>query len=114
MRLAAVLAAALALVSVGGCFPYLRGDRPRQRAASCESACDHYLACRQTTDPELERGCLTECRSIFVSDGVADEGSLREFEELECYDAVAFVEGPSGRPPGGPVATGGAHADRKR
>jgi hypothetical protein len=44
--------------------------------------------------------CVRECSNIFVNDGEIDAESLKEFEQLECADAIAFVEGASGRAPG--------------
>lgn len=79
---------------------------------SCEGACDHYLTCKGDGRPAVFRECVAECRDIFVSNGQADHDSLRDFEELDCEDTVAFVEGTRGgspapvEPGSGPVAGG--------
>jgi hypothetical protein len=110
MRRLVVLAVGLISIAAG-CVRGVRPDEPFEASASCTSACSYYVECRQSSDPELDRSCLAECQTIFVTDGVVDEGSLRELEELECYDLVAFVEGPSGRPPGVRAATPDADGD---
>jgi len=46
------------------------------------------------------RSCVAECTEIFIEDGEPDTESLKEYERLSCSDAVAFVEGSSGRGPG--------------
>jgi hypothetical protein len=66
---------------------------------TCEGACRHYLACKGSDDETAFRACLSECRLIFSS-----AETLEAFEKLDCADAIAFVEGSSGRGPGDPPA----------
>lgn len=96
-RLAALL---VLLVGPAGCLRNLRGEPPAAEFGTCEGACEHYTECRGGGDPALLDGCVAECRTIFETDGEVDGGSLREFEDLECGDAIAFVEGAGGRRPG--------------
>lgn len=67
---------------------------------TCEGACRHYTSCKGTSDRGVRDACIQECTEIFIEDGEADTESLKEFERLSCEDAVAFVEGSSGRGPG--------------
>ncbi len=67
----------------------------QQLTGTCDGACDYYLACKRSADAPTRKACVQECSFIF-----SDDESLMAFESLECSDAVAFVEGPSGRPPG--------------
>jgi hypothetical protein len=83
------------------CLRYTRSAGTYGERGTCDSAWSYYVGCRGGGDAALARGCLDECEAIFVTDGVTDAESLREFEALECNDAIAFVEGDSGRPPGG-------------
>lgn len=69
---------------------------------TCEGACRHYTSCKGTKDKQVTHACVVECTEIFVDDGEPDAESLKEFERLSCPDAVAFVEGSSGRGPGSP------------
>ncbi len=81
----------------------------RQLTGTCDGACDYYLACKRSDDPPTRDACVKECGFIF-----SDDESLMAFESLECSDAVAYVEGPSGRGPGskGQPPTGSAAASR--
>jgi len=67
----------------------------RRVTGTCEGACSYYLACKRSDDSVAHAACVNECREIFDS-----SETLKEFERLECKDAVAFVEGSSGRGPG--------------
>jgi hypothetical protein len=94
---------ALALLLASGCAVSCVRSSYRSRktevAGTCEGACHHYVVC---ADPKNEdatyRECLGECREIFVSDGRPDADTLRDYERLECEDAVSFVEGHRKRP----------------
>ncbi|HTM20677.1 MAG TPA: hypothetical protein VL172_09225 [Kofleriaceae bacterium] len=79
----------------------------RQLTGTCDGVCDYYLACKQSADAKTRDACVQECSFIF-----SDDESLMAFESLECPDAVAYVEGPSGRAPGtkGTSPTGAAAA----
>lgn len=94
LRLLLAGALSAGLLTVVACAP-----RPyrveRQLTGTCEGACDYYLACRRSSDDATRVACVKECSFIF-----SDDESLMAFESLECSDAVAFVEGPSGRAPG--------------
>jgi len=94
-----VLAALLLALALAGCA----SGRFWVRASgdpSCESLCDYYVACRDISDSAIHGACVAECREIFYEDGQPDTRSLRDFQRLECSEAVAFIEGSSGRPPG--------------
>ena len=67
---------------------------------SCEAVCDYYAACRKLEDKAVRTACVAECKDIYYEDGKRDSRSLRQFQRLECTEAVAFIEGSSGRPPG--------------
>jgi hypothetical protein len=108
-----LLSAALAtsLLAIVACAP-----RPyvvqRQLTGTCDGVCDYYLACKRSGDVQTRQACVKECSFIF-----SDDESLMAFESLECADAVAYVEGPSGRAPGSSVGqvhkpTGSAAASR--
>jgi hypothetical protein len=88
------------LALAGGSCIHFRGGSGSAANSSCATACSHYTECRNLHDDNVHRACVRECQEIFVEDGVVDRQSLREFQDLECPDAVAFVEGSSGRPPG--------------
>jgi hypothetical protein len=57
------------------------------------AGCAHYQGSPQ--DDRLYATCVDECREIYE-----DPQVLVEYERLRCDDAVAFIEGESGRPPG--------------
>jgi hypothetical protein len=70
----------------------------RRLTGTCEGACDYYLACKRSDDDTARQACVAECREIF-----ATAETLKDFERLDCEDAIAFVEGSSGRGPGEPL-----------
>lgn len=96
MRASRPIAAALvAALSLSGCLVrYITGPR---LTGTCGGACDHYVGCRAEPDRDgtVRRACLGECPGVF-----GDQDSLMAFESLSCADAVEFVEGPGGHPPG--------------
>lgn len=71
----------------------------RKVTGTCEGACSYYLACKRSDDQIAHQSCVSECQEIFSS-----AETIKDFERLECEDAVAFVEGDSGRGPGEPVS----------
>lgn len=100
MRLLTATAMGLLLVCHAGCMN--RGNRRseyRQLTGTCAGVCDHYRVCKgeqgSSIGEEGYRACVVECAEVFSS-----TESLRAFESLACDDAVAFVEGSSGRGPG--------------
>lgn len=70
---------------------------------TCPGACDYYSLCKERSgdriDEPVHDACVKECGEIFSS-----SESIIAFESLICEDAIAFVEGPSGREPGVPMA----------
>lgn len=72
---------------------------------TCEGACNYYLACKQAEGDEIsentQQACVLECNEVFNS-----KEPIVAFESLACEDAVAFVEGSSGRAPGEPPVRG--------
>lgn len=88
----------LVLVGLALAMSCIRAQHRRsyRPAGTCESACDYYLSCKDKDDDrDAVASCVTECRDVF-----SDTDSLRAFERLSCEEAIAFVEGPSGREPG--------------
>ena len=88
----------------------IAGQATHRSERSGGGACDHYVGCRDAPDRDgaIRRACLAECPGVF-----ADEESLMAFESLACPDAVEFVEGSGGHPPGtrGPTASAAAVAE---
>jgi hypothetical protein len=104
----AIIGALLGAAALSGCLVrYIAGPR---LTGTCGGACDHYVGCREAPDRDgaIRRACLAECPDVF-----ADEESLMAFESLACPDAVEFVEGSGGHPPGtrGPTASAAAVAE---
>ena len=60
---------------------------------SCEAACRHYIGCTPKASKARHQSCLSECEAIFVTKGQPDRESLRDYERLECVEAVRFIEG---------------------
>jgi hypothetical protein len=73
---------------------------PRTITGTCDGACRHYLRCKGESSPNVYGACVQECEMIFVEDDEPDSVSLGMFEQLDCPDAIGFVEGTSGRGPG--------------
>jgi hypothetical protein len=93
-RFAPHVVASLLLLTLAGCA------RPhyvvhRRVTGTCEGACDYYMYCKRSEDSAIHEACLFECNEIFST-----PDSLKAFERLDCEDALAYVEGPSGRAPG--------------
>lgn len=70
---------------------------------TCNGACNYYARCKALRGEKISRdvhaACEAECRDVFSS-----KQSILAFESLVCEDAVAFVEGTSGRVPGEPLS----------
>ncbi|ACY13114.1 hypothetical protein [Haliangium ochraceum] len=98
MRLWLLLALALASVATGCARPG-RGTLFHRPTGTCAGACEHYLACKaergDPVDDEQMLTCELECAQVF-----SGSEPLLAFESLRCEDAIAFVEGESGRGPG--------------
>ncbi|RMH44130.1 MAG: hypothetical protein D6689_03180 [Deltaproteobacteria bacterium] len=93
---AAAAVAVVAAVAVGSCARPPAPARPRQPTGTCPGACAHYLRCKgEPDDTATFAACVTECRATFD-----DPDVLADYERLDCDDAVAFIEGDSGRGPG--------------
>lgn len=93
------LALLIALIALSvSCVRY--GPRYRyvtQTTGTCPGACSHYLTCRGTPEDQQAYGrCVQECREIYED----NPQTLATYERLSCEDAVAFIEGDSGRGPG--------------
>lgn len=69
---------------------------------TCDGACDHYLSCKSSQGADVSsrnhQVCQLECTQVF-----SGPETLMAFESLACEDAIAFVEGSSGRAPGEPA-----------
>ena len=98
MTRSTVVAIALALLAATGCVRYRSPlGYAARTTGTCPGACTHYLSCKGDAGNQLAfRACVTECRGIFEDAPRA----LADYERLTCDDAVAFVEGTSGRGPG--------------
>lgn len=99
MRLLLVLALGLTAVLPMACVRQRAGTMFHRPTGTCGGACAHYLACKAERGHEVNdssrRTCELECAEVFS--GVE---ALVAFESLSCEDAIAFVEGKSGRGPG--------------
>ena len=85
-----LLGAALALAMLGstGCFIRGLGGEDRHLTGTCDGACAYYLGCKDADEPSARAKCTAECEEVFAS-----PQRIREFESLECQDAVEFVDG---------------------
>lgn len=94
----APLALSLLLAFAAGCLHYGSTSHPHvQTTGTCPGACEHYLKCKGATDDHSAYAiCVAECRDIYEDNAY----TLASYERLACEDAVAFVEGESGRGPG--------------
>lgn len=99
MRILLVLALALVATLSSACAHRGRGATYHRPTGTCAGACEHYLRCKaergQRVDAGAESACATECGDVF-----SGPEPLAAFERLSCEDAIAFVEGESGRGPG--------------
>jgi len=88
----------LALALTASCFRYGRSRRYSARTTgTCPGACSHYMSCKGgERDKQAYGSCVAECREIYEDSPHA----LATYERLSCPDAVAFIEGDSGRGPG--------------
>lgn len=97
MRILLVLALVAGLSSA--CAHRARGPRFSRPTGTCSGACDLYLWCKAESGQEVaasaKRACELECVDVF-----SGAEALAAFESLSCEDAIAFVEGESGRGPG--------------
>lgn len=102
-RLLLALAGSLLLLSSLSCSRPIRYKTYRMFTGTCPGACDYYVTCKQRQGDEvsesLQAACVDECSQIFSSSDV-----IIAFESLLCEDAIAFVEGSSGREPGAALA----------
>jgi hypothetical protein len=99
MRILLVLALALVAGLSSACAHRARGPKFSRPTGTCAGACDLYLWCKaergQHVAASAKSACELECADVFSG---AD--ALAAFEGLSCEDAIAFVEGESGRGPG--------------
>jgi hypothetical protein len=99
MRILLVLALTLVAALSSACFHRGRGSTYRRVTGTCAGACDHYLRCKAERGHDVDAldksACATECGEVF-----SGSEPLVAFERLSCEDAIAFVEGESGRGPG--------------
>ena len=83
----------LALLLILSCAPSQRPATSRT-TGTCGGACNHYVDCKDPADPDgAFNGCVSECREIFSDGQKLDQESLRDYERLECPEAIAFVDG---------------------
>jgi hypothetical protein len=99
MRISFALVLGLIAALSGACAHRGRGPRFAGPTGTCVGACDYYLWCKaQRGEDVSERdrsACELECPEVF-----SGAEPLAAFESLTCEDAIAFVEGDSGRGPG--------------
>jgi hypothetical protein len=110
-----LLALTLVAALSGACASRGPGPRFSRPTGTCAGACELYLWCKaESGQPVAERDrntCELECPEVF-----SGAEPLAAFESLSCEDAIAFVEGQSGRGPGAvladtPLATPGADGE---
>jgi hypothetical protein len=103
MRILLALALALIAALSGACAHRGPGPKFARPTGTCTGACDLYLWCKAESGQEVaERAkdtCELECAEVF-----SGAEPLAAFESLSCEDAIAFVEGQSGRGPGAVLA----------
>lgn len=99
MRLLLVLTLGLATILPMGCVRQRTGTIFHRPTGTCGGACAHYLACKAERGHDVtessRQACELECADVF-----SGTEPLVAFESLSCEDAIAFVEGESGRGPG--------------
>jgi hypothetical protein len=102
MRFSLVLALALVAALSGACVHRGPGPKFSRPTGTCAGACDLYLWCKAESGQEVPQAsktaCELECAEVF-----SGAEPLAAFESLSCEDAIAFVEGQSGRGPGVPA-----------
>lgn len=100
MRCVMILAGLLFVIQAS-CFHNSFRNQRRWRTGTCTGACAYYAHCKEMRNEpisdEVRAACLAECDEVFSS-----SESILAFESLVCEDAIAFVEGTSGRAPGEP------------
>ena len=121
MQIRLVLALALVVALFGaltGCAHRGPGPRFTRPTGTCAGACELYLWCKAERGQEVserdQKTCELECPEVF-----SGAEPLAAFESLSCDDAIAFVEGESGRGPGAvladtPLASPGADGEKPR
>jgi hypothetical protein len=99
MRILLVVTLTLVAALASACAHRGRGPRFGRPTGTCAGACDLYLWCKAESGQDLAEparaACELECAEVF-----SGAESLAAFESLSCEDAIAFVEGESGRGPG--------------
>ncbi len=117
VRLLGALLVAL-LGTLPGCAHRGPGPQFSKPTGTCAGACALYLWCKAEGGQEVgereQKTCELECPEVF-----SGAEPLAAFESLSCDDAIAFVEGQSGRGPGAvladtPLAGPGADGQRQR
>ena len=102
MRCLLVLSIGLLLCAQMSCFRNSRWNQKRWLTGTCTGACDYYAHCKERRGEDISQevhdACTIECDDVFSS-----SETILAFESLVCEDAIAFVEGTSGRPPGQPM-----------
>lgn len=88
--LKAALAGLVVAAVIAGCY---RGAHDRRVTGTCAGACAYYLDCKSSRDTAARDRCLAECPEVF-----GDTTSLEEFEQLECRDAIEYVDGVAAAP----------------
>lgn len=103
MRFVPIALAGLVLIAQMSCFHHARGNN-RWLTGTCTGACDYYAMCKDlrgdAVSDQVLAACRQECDEVFSS-----SHSIIAFESLVCDDAIAFVEGESGREPGQPLTS---------
>ena len=98
MRYVLVVICACLFLQVS-CFRRSFSADYRKLTGTCQGACDHYVSCKyangQRVTPDTHVVCERECQGVF-----SGTEPLVAFESLSCEDAIAFVEGDTGRGPG--------------
>ncbi len=59
---------------------------------TCQGACAHYIECKSGHSDADRSRCEVECPNVF-----SDRDSLMAYENLDCQNAVEYVDGTQQR-----------------
>lgn len=56
-------------------------------AGTCDGVCQHYLGCKQVTDPASYQQCLNECGAAGVT-----PDQMAQYQQTDCAQAISIYE----------------------